>query len=52
VRSRPQIFEGIGQACEAWFKNPEPSEFERLLELFKIARSSKIRLERDLRSEE
>jgi hypothetical protein len=39
VRSRPQIFEGIGQACETWFKNPEPSQFEKLVELFKIVRT-------------
>jgi hypothetical protein len=39
VRSRPKILEGIGKTCEAWFKNPEASEFERLVELFKIART-------------
>ena len=39
VRSRPKILEGIGKACEAWFKNPGASEFERLVELFKIART-------------
>ncbi len=39
VRSRPKILEGISQACEAWFKNPGASEFERLVELFKIART-------------
>ncbi len=39
VRSRPKILEGISQACEAWFKNPEASEFERLVELFKLART-------------
>ena len=39
VRSRPKILEGISKACEAWFKNPEASEFERLVELFKLART-------------
>ena len=39
VRSRPKILEGISMACEAWFKNPGGSEFERLVELFKIART-------------
>ena len=39
VRSRPKILEGISKACEAWFKNPRASEFERLVELFKIART-------------
>jgi len=39
VRSRPKILEGISKACEAWFKNPGASEFERLVELFKIART-------------
>jgi hypothetical protein len=39
VRSRPKILEGIGKTCEAWFKNPEASEFERLVELFKLARN-------------
>ena len=39
VRSRPKILEGISKACEAWFKNPEPSQFEKLVELFKIART-------------
>ena len=39
VRSRPKILEGISKACEAWFKNPGASEFERLVELFKLART-------------
>lgn len=39
VRSRPKILEGISEACEAWFKNPGASEFEILVELFKIART-------------
>jgi len=39
VRSRPKILEGISKACEAWFKNPGAAEFERLVELFKIART-------------
>jgi hypothetical protein len=39
VRSRPKILEGIGKACEAWFKNPGASEFEMLVELFKLART-------------
>jgi hypothetical protein len=39
VRSRPKILEGINKACEAWFKNPGASEFETLVELFKIART-------------
>jgi len=39
VRSRPKILEGISEACEAWFKNPGASEFEMLVELFKIART-------------
>jgi len=39
VRSRPKILEGISKACEAWFKNPEASEFERLVELFQLART-------------
>jgi hypothetical protein len=39
VRSRPKILEGLGKACEAWFKNPGASEFEMLVELFKIART-------------
>jgi hypothetical protein len=39
VRSRPKILEGISKACEAWFKSPGASEFERLVELFKIART-------------
>jgi hypothetical protein len=38
-QSRPKILEGIGKACEAWFKNPEPSQFETLAELFKILRT-------------
>jgi hypothetical protein len=39
VRSRPKILEGISKACEAWFKKPGASEFARLVELFKIART-------------
>src|SRR5215471_4384897 len=39
VRSRPKILESIGAACEAWFKNPGTSEFEMLVELFKLART-------------
>src|SRR5262245_17197585 len=39
VRSRPKLLEGISEACEAWFKNPGASEFERLVEVFKIART-------------
>ena len=39
VQSRPNILEGIGKACEAWFKNPGESEFDTLVELFKIARA-------------
>jgi hypothetical protein len=39
VRSRPKILEGISKACEAWFKSPGASEFQRLVELFKIART-------------
>ena len=46
VRSRPKILEGISKACEAWFKNPEPSQFEKLVELFAHSCSSKITLER------
>jgi hypothetical protein len=38
-QSRPKVVEGISSACEAWFKNPEPSQFERLAELFKILRT-------------
>jgi hypothetical protein len=39
VRSRPKILEGISNACEAWFKHSGASEFERLVELFKLART-------------
>ncbi len=39
VRSRPKILEGISNACEAWFKHPGASEFERLVEMFKLART-------------
>jgi hypothetical protein len=39
VRSRPKILEGLSNACEAWFKNPGASEFEMLVELFKLART-------------
>jgi hypothetical protein len=39
VQSRPKILEAIGKACEAWFKNPDASQFERLVELFKILRT-------------
>jgi hypothetical protein len=39
VRSRPKILEGLSKACEAWFKNPGASEFEMLVELFKLART-------------
>src|SRR5262245_31067978 len=39
VLSRPKILEGISEACEVWFKNPGESEFEMLVELFKIART-------------
>jgi hypothetical protein len=39
VRSRPKILEGISKACEAWFKSPGASEFERLAEMFKLART-------------
>ena len=39
VRSRPKILEGISKACETWFKNPGASEFETLVELFKVART-------------
>ena len=39
VRSRPKILEGINTACEAWFKNPGASQFEMLVELFKLART-------------
>ena len=39
VRSRPKILEGISKACEAWFKNPRASEFEMLVEVFKLART-------------
>jgi hypothetical protein len=38
VRTRPKILEGISKACEAWFKTPGASEFERLAEMFKLAR--------------
>src|SRR5262245_1243830 len=37
VESRPKILEGIGKACEAWFKNPGASKFQTLVELFKNA---------------
>jgi hypothetical protein len=39
VRSRPKILEGINKACEAWFKNLGASEFEMLVEVFKLART-------------
>jgi hypothetical protein len=39
VRSRPKILEGISKACEAWFKNLGASEFEMLVEVFKLART-------------
>jgi hypothetical protein len=39
VHSKSNIIEAIGKTCEAWFKNPTPSEFERLTELFKLART-------------
>jgi hypothetical protein len=39
VRSRPKILEGISKTCEAWFKNPGPSEFKMLVEMFKLART-------------
>ena len=39
VRSRPKILEAINTACEAWFKNPGASQFEMLVELFKLART-------------
>lgn len=39
VRYRPKILEGINKACEAWFKNPGASQFEMLVELFKLARA-------------
>jgi hypothetical protein len=42
VRSRPKILEGISRACGTWFKNPGASEFERLVELFKLARTHVI----------
>jgi hypothetical protein len=34
----PKIVEAISKNCEAWFKNPSPSQFERLTALFKILR--------------
>jgi hypothetical protein len=55
VRSRPKILEGISKACEAWFKNPEASKLESLVELFKLARTHVIQKNvsgRILRSEE
>ena len=42
VRARPKILEDISKACEAWFKNPGASEFERLAEMFKLARTHVI----------
>ena len=39
VRSRPKILEGISKACEFWFKSPGTSEFERLVEMFELART-------------
>ena len=42
VRSRPKILDGISKACEAWFKNPGASEFERLAKMFKLARTHVI----------
>jgi hypothetical protein len=39
VRSRPKILEGISKACEAWFKNPGTSEFEMLVDVFKLVRT-------------
>jgi hypothetical protein len=38
VQSKAKVIEAIGKSCEAWFKNPNPSQFERLAELFKILR--------------
>jgi hypothetical protein len=42
VRSRPKILQGINKACEAWFKHPGASEFEILVELFKLARTNVV----------
>jgi hypothetical protein len=42
VRSRPEILESINKVCEAWFKNPGASQFEMLVELFKLARTHVI----------
>jgi hypothetical protein len=39
VRSNAKVPEAIGKTCETWFKNPTPSQFARLCELFKLLRS-------------
>jgi hypothetical protein len=39
VQSRVDAIQAIGMTCDAWFKNPSPSHFKRLAELFKLLRS-------------
>jgi hypothetical protein len=39
VQSKVEVIKAIGTTCDAWFKNPSPSQFERLAELFKLLRS-------------
>jgi hypothetical protein len=39
VQSKAKIIEAVGKSCEAWFESPRPSQFERLVELFKLLRS-------------
>jgi hypothetical protein len=38
VRSKQAVIEVIGKTCEAWFKQPTPEKFARLVELYKIYR--------------
>jgi hypothetical protein len=39
VQSQAAVIKAIGTNCDAWFKNPSPSQFERLAELFKLLRN-------------
>jgi hypothetical protein len=41
VQSKAKVIYDIGENCEAWFKNPVASQFERLAELFRTFREDR-----------
>jgi len=43
VRSKRTVIEAIGKTCEAWFKQPTPEKFARLVELYAIFRNRTVK---------